>query len=77
MTVIATTESEVLDFATRWARYGGGPPAEIRERFGMTDREFFRQVLDILDESARDLDPAQIHRLRHVARQRLWLKRVT
>ncbi|MFW0786448.1 DUF3263 domain-containing protein [Gordonia sp. CPCC 206044] len=69
------SDSEVLDFALRWSRYGGGPTHEIRERFGMSDREFFFRVLDILDRAPRNVGAGTAERLRHVAHQRLWLAR--
>lgn len=66
-----------IAFAVRWAPHGGGSPQDIRERFGSTVPEFYRQVLalvDALDAESRDRVPRTvIDRIAAVARRRLWL----
>ncbi|WP_420714116.1 DUF3263 domain-containing protein [Gordonia sp. SL306] len=66
-------ERELLAFAAQWARYGGGPPALIRDRFGMDETEFFTHILEVTEQSEPD---HEVDGLRRVARQRLWLRRV-
>ncbi|GAA3721455.1 hypothetical protein [Gordonia hankookensis] len=73
----AGPQSELLTFATRWVRSGGGPADLIRDRFGMNEKEFFARILDATDHDNTDQDNTghSITELRRVARQRLWLQR--
>lgn len=76
MMCIPVEDRAVLDFATRWARHGGGPSEQIREQFGMNDDEFFTHLIDLLDNPAtQTLPPARTAELQAVARRRLWLRR--
>lgn len=62
-----------LDFLTQWYRHGGGSDQEILETFGITSREYFAHILEILDDECGDLSGTTVAAIRSVARRRLWL----
>ncbi|WP_433502647.1 hypothetical protein ACQP04_23075 [Pseudonocardia halophobica] len=65
---------EVLDFARRWFRYGGGPAIEIMAGLGLTQLQFFTALLEALDtDPPADLGEQVIGEMRRVARHRIWL----
>ena len=64
------SDRDLLDFADRWSRCGGGHPDAIWASFGLNEVEFFTRVLAITDS-----DDAESAVLRRVARRRLWLCR--
>ena len=65
---------EMLAFAHRWYRHGGGPPAEIIARFGIDASSFFGVLLGHLDHvPATAFDPAELEEMKRVARKRIWL----
>lgn len=64
-------------FAVRWAPHGGGNADDIREQFGSTVPDFFRQVLALVDavnaEGDGRLPCVVTDRVAAVARRRVWL----
>lgn len=38
-------ERDMVRFAINWRCYGGGPPGQIFEEFGLPEHEFFRRIL--------------------------------
>lgn len=38
----------IVDFAVRWAPYGGPPAEDILVEFGMSSRRFYQQLKDIV-----------------------------
>ncbi|WP_237340910.1 DUF3263 domain-containing protein [Williamsia soli] len=68
---------EMLDFESKWYRLGGGPSEEIHDRFGMSDRTFFKELNDLMSDGARfdDIAPDELAGMRAVIRRRLWLAR--
>ena len=65
---------EMLAFAHRWYRHGGGPPAEIIARFGIDASSFFGVLLGHLDHVlATAFDPSELEEMKRVARKRIWL----
>ncbi len=53
MTVINNKQQQMIDFETSWYTLGGGSSREITEQFGLTDRDFFAQVDQLVDEARR------------------------
>lgn len=71
---MAPDAKEMLEFEVQWYRLGGGPSGQIHERFGMSDRDYFASVNDLLQESPPEqLSPSAIERMRGVVRRRLWM----
>ncbi|WP_168701623.1 DUF3263 domain-containing protein [Gordonia paraffinivorans] len=69
----ADTKATPVDFLTQWYRHGGGSDQEILETFGITSREYFAHILEILDDECGDLSGTTVAAIRSVARRRLWL----
>ncbi|MEU9823065.1 hypothetical protein ACIGG9_29585 [Pseudonocardia alni] len=72
---VAYGPADLVGFARRWFRYGGGPAEEIVARFGVPPRVYFRELLDTLDRSEEPADAASwtVREMRRVARNRLWV----
>ena len=68
------THQKMLEFETDWYPLGGGSSVEIREQFGLSDRDFFGEV-DRLIELAppQTLTDTELDRMRKVVRRRLWM----
>jgi hypothetical protein len=68
---------QMFDFESRWYRLGGGPSAEIHERFGMSDRVFFGEMDEALSRAdvPESVDPREADKMHPVIRRRLWLAR--
>ncbi|PYE18073.1 uncharacterized protein DUF3263 [Williamsia limnetica] len=68
---------EMLDFESKWYRLGGGPSEEIHDRFGMSDRDFFTELNDLVSgaDLFDDIAPDELAMMRGVIRRRLWLAR--
>lgn len=65
---------ELLDFEVRWYSLGGGPSQQIHEQFGMSDRDYFIRVNDLLEkEPPETLSSVVVDRMRGVVRRRLWM----
>lgn len=74
MQYLGSKEREMVDYEVHWFALGGGPSGQIYERFGMTDRDFFSRVNDLVElEVTRDLSDQTAKRMRQVIRRRLWL----
>ncbi|PXW29132.1 DUF3263 domain-containing protein [Nocardia sp. 348MFTsu5.1] len=71
---MAPNAREMLDFEVQWYHLGGGPSEQIHERFGMSDRDYFASLNDLLRESPPEqLSPSAVERMRGVVRRRLWM----
>jgi hypothetical protein len=71
---LAPDAQEMLDFEVQWYALGGGPSDQIHERFGMSDRDYFASVNDILQQSPPEqLSPKSVETMRGVVRRRLWM----
>ncbi|MGV9711855.1 DUF3263 domain-containing protein [Gordonia sp. NPDC003424] len=68
-----SADPEILRYASRWHLYGGGPAREIRERFGLSEREFFTRLSSALDANPDGVSSRRVARMRAVAARRLWL----
>lgn len=66
-------QQQMLDFETSWYPLGGGSSREIREQFGLSDRDFFGEVDRIMSDDPPALTHAQLNRMRSVVRRRLWM----
>jgi hypothetical protein len=67
-------ERAMIDFATRWYRYGGGSSSEIFEEFGLREEVFFRRVLDLMETDARNarcINAVLNYHIRSICRLRL------
>lgn len=64
----------MLDFEVQWYPLGGGPSEQIHERFGMSDRDYFASLNDLLRQSPPEqLSPNAVEQMRGVVRRRLWM----
>lgn len=72
-TVTNTTDTaQILEFACRWHKFGGGPAEDILVGFGVSEHVFFRRVISALDSSAaHDIDDATRQSVLTVAQQRI------
>ncbi|MBT0566598.1 hypothetical protein [Williamsia sp. CHRR-6] len=70
------THDELIDFGLGWFQRGGGPAEAIRERFGLSEREYFTQLRHRLDGIDTDEVPRRVvEQMKAVCRKRLWLAR--
>ncbi|MFW0789563.1 DUF3263 domain-containing protein [Gordonia sp. CPCC 205333] len=63
---------ELIDFARRWAPYGGGSDEDILVQFGISEHEYFRRLREAL--TMRKLDPTIASTIEAVAVRRLRCK---
>ncbi len=65
----------MIDFATRWMPYGGGPAEDILVGFGISPTEYFTRLAAVLREPDTEstLDRDTMSALLEVCRRRLWL----
>lgn len=76
MTVDNNKQQQMIDFETSWYALGGGSSREITEQFGLSDRDFFAEVNQLVDASPPSgLSNAELRRMRQVIRRRLWMAR--
>lgn len=69
-------QRQMLDFEQNWYALGGGSSSEITSQFGLTDRDFFTQVENLLNaEPPVTLSKGQLARMREVVRNRIWMAR--
>ncbi|AZG44446.1 DUF3263 domain-containing protein [Gordonia insulae] len=69
-------QQQMIDFERRWYPLGGGSSSAITERFGLDDRDFFREVDRIVESDPPEtLTSAELRRMRSVIRRRLWMAR--
>lgn len=77
--VYSGPDHTMIDYAVRWVNHGGGPEDDILTRFGVTAREFYRTVLDILERDPGrtfgefGLSPVMVTRIKAIARRRIWI----
>lgn len=65
------TDDLIIDFARRWARFGGGPADEIFVNFGLTPVAYFERLWKLL-QTQPERCPIESRRLVSViCRQRL------
>ncbi|WP_217899995.1 nitrile hydratase subunit alpha [Rhodococcoides kyotonense] len=75
----ADVDRAMVDYLLRWVNSGGGPAAEIVDRFGLSAWAFHRRVLEILDDrpdwaiGELGLSPVMLARMKAVAGRRVWL----
>ncbi|MFT4125252.1 MAG: DUF3263 domain-containing protein [Gordonia sp. (in: high G+C Gram-positive bacteria)] len=69
-------QQQMLDFETSWYSLGGGSSREITEQFGLSDRDFFTEVKELVDaDPPSTLTSSELRRMREVIRRRLWMAR--
>jgi len=71
MTDLTDQEKEMLDVERLWWRYSGAKANEIRERFDLSETQYYQQLNALLDrEEALAHDPLLVKRLRRLRAQR-------
>lgn len=75
MEEVDSMQDDMVEFESRWFRFGGGPSDEIYTRFGMTDRVFFERMNELMvaDQGLDHVAPKDAEVMRAVIRRRLWL----
>lgn len=77
--IYTASERAMVDYALRWVNHGGGPDADILTRFDMSAREFYREVIALLDRDPGSvfrcfgMSPVMVTRIKAVARRRIWI----
>ncbi|WP_142391469.1 hypothetical protein [Mycobacterium sp. ENV421] len=66
-------EQQMVEFVIRWSQYGGGSAADIFVEFGLSEIEFFRRVLALIEAASfcLDVDRGVHQRIRRVCMARL------
>lgn len=67
--------ARMIDFATRWMPYGGGPAEDIVVGFGISPAQFFTRLQELLQGPNRpiELDRVATGALLQICKRRLWL----
>ncbi|MGC4932278.1 DUF3263 domain-containing protein [Gordonia sp. DT30] len=69
-------QQQMIDFESSWYSLGGGSSREINEQFGLSDRDFFAELNQIVSAAPpRGMTNAELRRMREVIRRRLWMAR--
>ena len=65
-------ESRILDFENQWWRYAGAKDSGIQERFGISAKEYYAALNNLIDrEDALAAAPLLIKRLRRLREARV------
>nr|WP_271209274.1 DUF3263 domain-containing protein [Rhodococcus wratislaviensis]GLK33777.1 hypothetical protein GCM10017611_06200 [Rhodococcus wratislaviensis] len=64
-------EIDLLDFARRWAPYGGGSVEDIFVTFGWSATKFFERLEDLVTHKFLPIDDSLRHRLLDICAHRL------
>ncbi len=70
MTSQSHDAADVVAFAQRWYRYGGGDPTDIMIEFGLSERDYFVRLRDALADY-EGLDPQTAGDIAQVVTRRL------
>ena len=66
--------AQIIGFALRWYRHGGGSDEAIREQLGLESTRYFTELLwQLTIDPPAPIRPTVIDSVRSVARRRLWL----
>lgn len=66
--------AQIVGFALRWYRHGGGSDSAIRERFGLEPTRYFTNLLwELTTDPPTPIRPSVVDSVTSVARRRLWL----
>ena len=71
-TPLSDLEARILDFERQWWRYAGVKEAGIQEHFGISAREYYELLNNLIDrEDALATSPLLIKRLRRLREARI------
>lgn len=66
---------QMMEFARTWSQYGGGEAEDIMVNFGLTEKQYFERIIQLLPVSSSSSDP-DLHKLiRSTAMKRLRQQR--
>lgn len=69
---LSDLEVRILDFERQWWRYAGAKDVGIKEQFGLSTREYYELLNNLIDrDDALDASPLLIKRLRRLREARL------
>jgi hypothetical protein len=69
---LSDLEVRILDFERQWWRYAGAKDVGIKEHFGLSTREYYELLNNLIDrEDALTASPLLIKRLRRLREARL------
>jgi hypothetical protein len=69
---LSDLEVRILDFERQWWRYAGAKDVGIKEQFGLSTREYYELLNNLIDrEDALMASPLLIKRLRRLREARL------
>ncbi|MEY3088847.1 MAG: hypothetical protein RLZZ208_115 [Actinomycetota bacterium] len=72
MSALSDLEVRILDFERQWWRYAGAKDVGIKEQFGLSTREYYELLNNLIDrEDALVASPLLIKRLRRLREARL------
>ncbi|WP_018179220.1 DUF3263 domain-containing protein [Jongsikchunia kroppenstedtii] len=66
--------AQIVGFALRWYRHGGGADEIIREQLGLESTRYFTELLwQLTIDPPAPIRPTVMDSVKSVARRRLWL----
>ena len=69
---LSDLEVRILDFERQWWRYAGAKDVGIKQQFGLSTREYYELLNDLIDrDDALAASPLLIKRLRRLREARL------
>jgi hypothetical protein len=69
---LSDLEVRILDFERQWWRYAGAKDVGIKEQFGLSTREYYELLNNLIDrEDALTASPLLIKRLRRLREARI------
>jgi hypothetical protein len=69
---LSDLEVRILDFERQWWRYAGAKDVGIKEQFGLSTREYYELLNNLIDrDDALTASPLLIKRLRRLREARL------
>jgi Protein of unknown function (DUF3263) len=69
---LSDLDVRILDFERQWWRYAGAKEIGIKEQFGLSTREYYELLNNLIDrDDALDASPLLIKRLRRLREARL------
>ncbi|MFE7420449.1 hypothetical protein [Rhodococcus sp. NPDC057529] len=57
-------ERDLLDFATKWLPYGGGPGEETMLTFGLTRPQYLRRLHRVISRHPQTIPPTTLEKIK-------------
>lgn len=71
MSTTPADSHRMMDFARIWSQYGGGEAEDIMVQFGLSEKQYFERIMELLRKSSKDFGVDPYKSIRSTALTRL------